>query len=93
MSLFYADGATLTASGNKFSRIGHLNHNYQNFTQDEYFFTDTNPADGCPDGFACYFPVDKTLWSNRTWTQGKGIFWMRSGIRSTTTNTTIAQKH
>ena len=89
MSLFYADGATLTASGNKFSRIGALNHNYQNFTQDEYFFVDKN-SDGIPDGFAKYFPVDKTLWSNRTWTQGKGIFWMRSGARSTTTNTTIA---
>ena len=38
MSLFYADGATLTANGNKFSRIGHLNHNYQNFTQNDTFF-------------------------------------------------------
>lgn len=69
-SLIYADGASVMAKENNFTRIGHLNEVYQNFTQDIGL-----------DDKATYLPVYDDPWSNRTWTQSRGIFWLRSGAR------------
>ena len=70
--LIYADGATVMAKENKFTRIGTLNTAVHNFTLDIGL---TNKA--------AYMPVDADTWSSRNWTQGRGIFQLRSGARTT----------
>ena len=66
-ALVYVEGAALVAEKNVFRRSGHLDTSTQNFTQDYNY-----PIG--PD----YFPVNSTLWSSRTWSQSKGVFWLKS---------------
>lgn len=80
-SLFYADEASLSAIGNKFTRIGSFNPNYKNFT----LLNDYKVV-------AEYFPIANETWSNTTWTQGKGIFSLRAGARSAS-QTLTPQRH
>jgi hypothetical protein len=61
--LFYIGAASLQAQKNMFMRIGVLDHTYYNFTTDYDFKSASS-----------YFPVDKDVWGNIKWTNGKGIF-------------------
>jgi len=68
-SLVYVEGAALSASKNLFRRVGLMNTQLQSFVKDKSLKSS-----------ASYFPVDAALWSSRTWTQEKGVFWIK-GIR------------
>jgi len=80
--LVFVEGAAFNATNNVFRRAGILNTQIQNFTTDLDYMV-----------LSSYFPINTTLYSQRTWQQERGAFWLKSIRKDSQDANLVPVKH